>query len=139
MKFMNKKFKAMSPMGYAIVAVVVFAFAMIVSAPYIVSDSSESKQTEKQPIHEEFIQNNVQQTQHPQQLQQPQQSVDMSRIDERFMNMEARINAIQRTYTSQSNRYICKIEGKVDNQGNIVSVDEATDNQKFVFVCEYKN
>ena len=139
MKFMNKKSQAMSPMGYAIVAVVVFAFAMIVSAPYIVSDSNESKQTEKQPIHEEFIQNNVQQTQQPQQLQQPQQSVDMSRIDERFMNMEARINAIQQTYTSQSNRYICKIEGKVDNQGNIVSVDEATDNQKFVFVCEYKN
>ena len=118
MKFMNKSYSAMTPMGYVIALIIFIGIAMIISAPFIV-DNSENNNKELENINN-F--NNL--------------SYLEESINRRFENLENRLNSLQKS-TAKSNKYTCTIEGKVDENGDIVPLDSVLGNKKFVFVCEY--
>lgn len=123
MKIMNKKHRAMSPMGYVIALIIFIGIAMIISAPFIV-DSSNNNGKELEDINKNYERsfNNLADFE--------------TRINNKIENIENKLNSIQET-TSKSNKYTCTIEGKVDENGNIVPIDNISRNKKFVFVCEY--
>ena len=123
MKIMNKKHRAMSPMGYVIALIIFIGIAMIISAPFIV-DSSNNNGKELEDINKNYERsfNNLADFE--------------TRINNKIENIENKLNSIQET-TSKSNKYTCTIEGKVDENGNIVPIDNISGNKKFVFVCEY--
>ena len=123
MKFINKSFSAMTPMGYVIALVIFIGIGMIISAPFIV-DSSGNNGKEPEDINRNYERsfNNLADFE--------------TRINSRIENIENRLNSVQKN-NSKSNKYTCTIEGKVDENGNIVPIDNVSGNKKFVFVCEY--
>ena len=112
---MNKKY-AISALGYAIVGVIMIALAMIISTPMMINKYKEKPKQE--PVIE----------------------ISSSEMLEKIESMESRLNSkIDNLEQPESNRYICKIEGYIDEFGNTVSIEDNRDYEKFVFVCEYKD
>ena len=107
-------------MGYLIALVIIFGVVMIVSAPLLV-DNSDKTEVINQP-------NNI--------IPSEMSNIE-TRLNEKFSELENRMDAIQNSF-STSNKYVCTIEGKLDENGNTVSVDDISQSKKFVFVCEYK-
>ena len=114
---MDKK-SAMSAMGYAIVSVIVLALVMIISAPMLVNNGKEVKNTNSEPVVQYETQDDSQ----------------LKSIEER---LSSRIDNLERRETV-SNRYVCSIEGKVDENGEVITVECSGSSGNFVFVCEYK-
>lgn len=113
---------AMSTMGYAIVSVIILGIIMIVSAPLLV----ENAKTEKAPE----AADSFEQQEAPSEIQMLEERLS-SRID----SLEHR----QPQDNSVKNKYVCVIEGNLDENGNVVSVDSPNRTEKFVFVCEYRH
>lgn len=120
------KLRAISVIGYLIITVIIAAILMIISAPYLLDNSSsENAQKSADKNNKGGFDNYV---------------LDVSeienRINKKFEVLETRINEISNNQKS-SDKYTCTIEGAVDNDGNIVPVENVSGNKKFVFVCEY--
>lgn len=117
---MNK----MSGMGFAIVMVILIGIGMIISAPTLIDNGSKNNNDNQQTQTEDL---NIK-------LQEFE-----NRINERLNNIER--NGSQTNYNSPdsiSNKYVCTIEGNVDENGVVVQVDSSNNYSKFVFVCEYR-
>lgn len=119
-----KKFSAMSPIGYAIIFVIILAVAMIASAPMLVNNVKNEKVPEPAKTYEE-----------------KDNSSELRRIEEylssRIDNLERR-QENQRNQDTVSDKFICSIEGTLDNDGNVVPTTNIDKYDKIVFVCEYK-
>lgn len=113
---MNKKY-AMSTLGYAIVLVIILGLVMIISAPMLI-DKYNNKEIPKTV--EEY--NSTQDVLYDLE----------TRLTARIEELEKRQNS------SVSNKYICTIDGNLDENGNIVPKESSFATEKFVFVCEYK-
>ena len=64
---------------------------------------------------------------------------ELNRIELYLDNIER--NGSQTNYNSNdsiSNKYVCTIEGNVDENGVVVQVNSSNNYSKFVFVCEYR-
>ena len=106
---MNKK-SAMSALGYAIVIVILLGIGMIISAPMML-DKYNSENTQTKQIEK------------------------YSELQELESRLSSRISRLER---NQTDKYVCTIEGNLDDEGNIVPVDSVNASEKFIFVCEYK-
>lgn len=162
---MSKKF-AMSAVGYAIVMVIVLGVVMIISAP-MMADKYKNKNANPDTGNNNY--NQVSGV-HPVSSPVPSSSVpssngdynmseqnyadissELRHMEQRF---ESRINDIERNQqeimnnahnsnSSVSDRYVCSIEGYLNENNDVVPIDNQTtsqdiSNKKFVFVCEYK-
>ena len=118
---MNKK-SGISGIGFAIIIVILIALIMIISAPTFVREKEDADTTK---IKSDRFDIAVQ-------LQEFENRVN-SRIDNLERNQK---QSVESQYIS--NKYICTIEGNVDDNGNVVDVNSGNGLTKFVFVCEYK-
>lgn len=119
---MNKK-SAMSAMGYAIVSVIILGIVMIVSAPMLVNNVKEEKPQEPQMNYEK---------------EETSSYSELRSIEER---LSSRIDNLERRQSDANvvtDKYVCSIEGKLDENGEVVPVDSPNRFDKFVFVCEYR-
>lgn len=118
---MNKKL-AMSTIGYAIILVIILGVVMIISAPML----ADKYKTENKP----------------KPFEQPEIShSDYSELRELENRLSTRIDELERhqSYTNDNSyKYICKIEGNLDDSGIVVPFDNSNPDGKIVFVCEYK-
>lgn len=117
---MDKKF-ALSNIGYAIVSVIVLGIIMIISAPMLVRDVKVEK-PEEQPV-QNFENSDYSEI----------RAVE-ERLTNRIEDLERRQSSAQRA----SDKYICSMEGKLDENGEVVPADMPGSSEKFVFVCEYR-
>lgn len=156
--FMFSKKSAMSTMGYAIVLVIILGVVMIISAPMLMnkykgdknsanndknyneerySDGSDSRQDyDKERDMERYNNdNNINSTEVVEQLR-----LLEDRMNSRMNNLEAK-QSQRPSGQIASDRYVCSIEGNVDNDGNVTPIDgmnlEDVKRKKIVFVCEY--
>lgn len=112
---------AMSALGYAIVLIIILGIVMIISAPMLVDKYSDKKA--------------------------PQTVEQYNSTQDTLYDLETRLNArmddLERRQNNQnsnvSNKYVCTIDGSLDENGTVVPTDSSFATQKFVFVCEYKN
>ncbi len=123
---MGKKF-AMSVMGYAIVTVIILGIVMIASAPMLVNNTKEKKVSEPvQRSEERTVSEN---------------SSDLRRVEEYLLS---RIDELERRQSSNNesntvrDKYVCTIEGTLDDDGNVVPRETFEQTDKIVFVCEYR-
>lgn len=125
---MGKKF-AMSVMGYAIVTVIILGIVMIASAPMLINSTKEKKTPEpvQQSSEEKMFSEN---------------SSDLRRVEE---YLSSRIDELEhrQSNNNESNtvrdKYVCTIEGTLDDDGNVVPRDTFEQTDKIVFVCEYRH
>ncbi len=120
---MNKK-SAMSAMGYAIVSVIILGIVMIVSAPMLVTSVKEERPAEP-------VQNQVQEAV-------TQNYSELMSLEQR---LSSRIDDLERRQVNQntvSDKYICSIEGKLSESGDVVPFEAPDRSEKIVFVCEYR-
>lgn len=123
-KFMNKKL-AMSLLGYAIVLVIVLAIVMTASAPFLLNNFENNSEKDRKRIEPE------------RELEQPMINLteEIRRIERQLSD---RVDNLERRQQTVSDKYVCTIEGKLDDNGVVVPVNTQSDNlKKFVFVCEY--
>lgn len=122
---MNKK-SAMSAMGYAIISIIILGVVMIISAPMLVNNVKEDKsQSDFKSFEREEISN------------------DNAEVRELENRLTARIDDLERRQANAQrdnlrDKYVCTIEGNLDENGNIVPTDSLYKTEKFVFVCEYR-
>lgn len=117
---MSKK-SAMSPMGYAIVSMIVLGIVMIFSAPMFVTNVKEEnlskpvKNSEREKINRDVS--------------------ELRLLEER---LTSRIDDLERRQSDRqsSNKYVCSIEGKLDESGDVVPIGGSEKGEKIVFVCE---
>ncbi len=123
---MNKK-SAMSTMGYAIVSVIVLGMVMIISAPMLVDSVKDKKPAEPE---KNFAVPEI-----------PDNSSELRELESRLSacidNLEQRQTEVSQQ-PQVTNKYVCTIEGSVDEAGNLVPVDSPNKTEKIVLVCEYK-
>ena len=148
-----KNKKAMSAIGYAIVCVIILGIIMIISAPMIIDSNKNKNNPNNQPNQEESHDyepyssdnNNINVVEEMQNIE--------SRLNSRISDLEARQNGQpQQNYSNNysnnnseiTNKYICSMEGTLDKDNNVIPLNSQQpstnlQNQKIVFVCEYKN
>lgn len=119
---MSKK-SAMSAMGYAIVSVIVLGIVMIVSAPMLVSNVKEEKPQEPQMNYER---------------EESSSYSELRSIEERLSSRIENLERSQNDRNVVTDKYVCTIEGKLDENGDVVPADSAGRSDKIVFVCEYR-
>lgn len=146
---MNRK-KAMTTMGYAIVSVIVLGIIMIISAPMIINSNKNKNNADNQEYQEDRRDYD--------QYSSDNRSVDVvaemqnieSRLNSRINDIETRQNnQSQQNYSNNNNstvtnKYVCSMEGTLDRDNNVIPLDTqqpstSLQNQKIVFVCEYRN
>lgn len=119
--FMNK----MSGMGFAIVIVILIGLGMIISAPTLLDNSSDKENANSEKFQAEDLSTKLQNFE--------------NKINERLNNMEMNYRNSQANNNQYvTNKYICEIQGYVDENGNVIKPDSRNGLSKFVFVCEYK-
>lgn len=154
---MNKKF-AMSVLGYAIVLVIILGVVMIISAP-MMADKFKNKGEEPSKTQSDIEHSRSADERDYQDKSYSEEDYSNTRnvsedIYEEVRILERRVNAKvdsldarqremfekMNNTSSVSNKYVCTIEGSLDANNNVVPIDNSTDirNQKFVFVCEYR-
>ena len=117
-----KKYKGISAIGFLTALIIVVGVVMVLSAPFMVNNRSEKVKDNNTDKSKSLPDLNFE-----------------TEINNKLSAIDTRINAIENKFSKQhSNRYVCSIEGKVDDNGNIVPVDNISGSNKFVFVCEYK-
>ena len=146
---MNRK-KAMTTMGYAIVSVIVLGIIMIISAPMIINGNKNKNNADSQEYQEDRRDYDK--------YSSDDRSVDVvaemqnieSRLNSRINDIEARQNnQSQQNYSNNNNsnvtnKYVCSMEGTLDSDNNVIPLNSqqpssSLQNQKIVFVCEYRN
>lgn len=127
-----KRKNALSVLGYIIILVIILGFMMIASAPVLVGKYS----TQYQENHKE---NNRVNNQIPNRQEQIKKQLSYDTNREYMREIEHLRSRIDTLEDNVSDRYICKIEGYTDADGNELSLSQRDYAQKFIFVCEYKN
>ena len=148
---MIDKKRAMSNLGYAIVLVIILGIVMIVSAPMLVNKqkakfSNPNNNYQENRDYSEpsavpdanYSENNENSSTSSDELR-----AFEDRINSRLNDIEIRQQQNQSSNSKTiSNKYVCSIEGMVDANNNVVSVEgqssEDLKKQKIVFVCEYR-
>lgn len=149
-----KNKKAMSTIGYAIICVIILGIIMIISAPMII-DSNKNKNNPNNPPNQEENRDyepyssdnsNINVVEEMQNIE--------SRLNSRISDIEARQNNqpqqnFSNNYSSNNNseitnKYICTMEGTLDKDNNVIPLNSqqpstSLQNQKIVFVCEFRN
>ena len=149
-----KNKKAMSTIGYAIICVIILGIIMIISAPMII-DSNKNKNNPNNPPNQEensdyepysSDNSNINVVEEMQNIE--------SRLNSRISDIEARQNnQPQQNYSNNyssnnnseiTNKYICTMEGTLDKDNNVIPLNSqqpstSLQNQKIVFVCEFRN
>ncbi len=115
-----KRKNALSGMGYAIVLVIILGIVMIASAPMLANKYGNRHSQNRYQSYEQPPSPNYQNNDYMSEIQ----------------DLRSRIDAIE---NNTSDRYICKIKGYTDEQGNELPAEERYNAKKFIFVCEYKN
>lgn len=156
---MSKKF-AMSALGYAIVLVIILGIVMIISAP-MMADKFKNKEHNNQQdsISDDTRSSSERDEYHDSSSSRPVKDDSGGgsdylfnevrnierRMNDRIDNLELRQREMQNNQTnstSVSNKYVCTIEGSLDENNNVVPLDAQNSadikSQKFVFVCEYR-
>lgn len=157
---LNKR-KALSTMGFAIIFVIILGVVMIISAP-MMADKYKDKTPSQTPNNVEN--NRYEERRSAEENVEPNMSVpdNISSDEYRLKDMENRImsqidykireevrNNIPQTNSSVSDKYVCTIEGYLDNNGTVVPLNsgytqdradqaKVSDDKKFVFVCQYR-
>lgn len=124
---MNKK-SAMSAMGYAIVSVIILGLIMIISAPMLVTNVKEEEKT-SEPVTEY--------NKEPEQNDYSELRMLEERLTSRIDDLE-RSQANNQGQNTVTDKYICSIEGKLNENGDVVPLDGSDSGEKIVFVCEYR-
>ena len=141
-----KNKKAMSTIGYAIVCVIILGIIMIISAPMIIDSNKNKQDVDSQPTREES--HDSEPMPDNQDIVSEMQNIE-SRLNSRINDIEARqSNQPQQNYSNSSasvtNKYVCSMEGTLDRDNNVIPLNSQQpsanlQNQKIVFVCEYRN
>lgn len=151
-----KNKKAMSTIGYAIICVIILGIIMIISAPMIIdSNKNKNKNNPNNPPNQEESSDyepyssdnsNINVVEEMQNIE--------SRLNSRISDIEARQNnQPQQNYSNNyssnnnseiTNKYICTMEGTLDKDNNVIPLNSqqpstSLQNQKIVFVCEFRN
>ena len=137
---MNKK---LSPMGYAIAFILLVAFIMLVSSPVLIKNYKNTIQTspDTPPIPAD--------TYTPNDRGRDFNSADKASGSNDIAELERRLNdrldEIERSGSNRnhyensiSDKYICSIEGGLNEDGVVVPIDPNNPPAKFVFACEYR-
>lgn len=137
-----KKRKALSAMGYAIMVVILIAIGMIVSAPFIIEQNQPEQSARTK--HEDRTSEEREEIEEIN----PVINSELGNKDfvsrEEINNIENRINlrieSIERNFRrgNLSDKYICSIEGGLNEAGIVVPIDPNNPPAKFVFACEYR-
>ncbi len=146
---LNKK-SAMSTMGYAIVLVIILGIVMILSAPMMMGkykgdkkniDNNQEQNYDGRQNYDERV-NDYQSSSSDGDVAVELRNLE-SRINSRISDLEAR--QAQNTSVQNQNvsdRFICSLEGNVDADGNVISIEgksmDEVKRSKMVFVCEYR-
>lgn len=146
---LNKK-SAMSTMGYAIVLVIILGIGMILSAPMMMGkykgdkkniDNNQEQNYDGRQNYDERV-NDYQSSSSDGDVAVELRNLE-SRINSRISDLEAR--QAQNTSVQNQNvsdRFICSLEGNVDADGNVISIEgksmDEVKRSKMVFVCEYR-
>ncbi len=149
---MNKKHFGMSVLGYAIVFVIVLAIIMIISAPMMVEKYNVSKNSNQ--AGNSYSQNSVDSYGAGERRSRRSNRSDESlqNLSEEMQNMESRLSSrideleqVQADYeqggsSDVSDKYVCTIDGALDENDEIVPLSSNFDlkSQKIVFICEYR-
>ena len=116
-----KRKNAMSAIGYAIVTVILIAFGMIISAPMITEKyQSNNRAVEKTYNNNSNYNNNY----------------DVRSLEDRINSLSSRIDSL--SSKSVSDKYVCSIEGGLNEDGVVVPIDPNNPPAKFIFSCEYR-
>ena len=140
---MNKK-TAMSPMGYAIVTVILIAIGMIITAPMIIENQNKdnheqnyNKNKIERKIEEEISQEDYDRSESRNSYYEDALRELENRLNNKIENLSR--NTEKNSKIVVSDKYICSIEGGYDEQsGVVVPINPENPPAKFVFVCEYK-
>lgn len=132
---------AMSAIGYAICTVIILGIIMIVSAPMMVDkyNADKNSQTNRnfQPQVQEQMYNNANNSDNFYSLQETLNQVS-SRLDSLERNQASQGSQGNQSVAQGTNRYICSMEGYLDNNGEVVPIDNPNRTEKIVFVCDYR-
>ena len=158
MQKLNKK-NAISMMGFAIVFLIVLGIVMILSAPMMMNkDKNDNNSNSDDTRYENEDRDNPDRERSRDYEDQSRydrensgnsgySSTEMmdelrnveNRMNSRLSNLEAERSSTQ----SVSDKFICSLEGNVDADGNVISVEgmnmDDIKRRKMVFVCEYRN
>jgi len=124
---MNKK-NGLSLMGFAIAVFIMIGFTAIIVAPSFLDESNKS--TKSKTTQENFEENVISEVRNIE-----------NNINSRINMLENRISEIREELNKNDtvkNKYVCTIEGGVNESGDIVPTTQARDSKKFIFSCEYK-
>ena len=144
---------AMSITGYAIVLVIMLGIVMIISAPMMMDKYKKDKNSPNKNYSQEEY-NSKSDRDNRENIDDKNDYNSQDDVSRRLRVMEDTLNArldsiesrqAQRSTTTQSisDKYVCEIEGNVDADGNVTSIDnmsmDEVKRRKIVFVCEYRN
>ncbi|MFR1672898.1 MAG: hypothetical protein ACLSWI_08150 [Candidatus Gastranaerophilaceae bacterium] len=160
---LNKR-KALSTMGFAIIFVIILGVVMIISAPMMADKYKDKTPKVSEPQPEDLSGMNTNEV--PPNLEHPRYMNDTNvnqRYEDRYMDIENRImsqvdykireamrNFVpQSSDSSVSDKYVCTIEGYMDEEGNVIPINSGNTSdradqakvsyeRKFVFVCQYR-
>lgn len=117
--------KGLSPVGYGIVAILIIAFVMIISTPLIIEQNKDHTVSQNEKKHIEDVADS--------------QNYSSDRISELEDRLNNRISNIENKIQNYStDKYICSIEGGLNEDGIVVPIDPSNPPAKFVFSCEYR-
>lgn len=144
---------AMSVTGYAIVLVIMLGIVMIISAPMMMDKYKKDKNSPNKNYSQEEYDSKSDRD-NRENIDDKNDYNSQDDVSRRLRIMEDTLNArldsiesrqAQRSTTTQSisDKYVCEIEGNVDADGNVTSIDnmsmDEVKRRKIVFVCEYRN
>jgi len=134
---MKSKF---SPISYAIIFVLFAAFVMIFSSPMIVRNYKDATPNRSESAYTNSVQKSDEISQS--RYIEGNEDTDIVELERRFNrrldDIERRTNQNQ-IYSKQiSDKYICSIEGGLNEDGVVVPIDPENPPAKFVFACEYR-
>ena len=141
--------KKLSPLGYAIIFVLLVAVIMLVSSPALMKNYKQSNKDINYPNPKQSVQKeSVYVPPMPEDKFNPANNDSYNSDRESVLDLERRLNdrineieskAQSRDYgQSISDKYICSIEGGLNEEGVVVPIDPDNPPAKFVFACEYR-
>ena len=133
---MNKR-KGMSVFGYAIVVVILIAVGMIISAPFVIEQNKSSQDIDNMNSHRQEEQN-IETRSTELDMPNKRDFVNRSELHDMESRLYQRIDEIERKSMRRDNysdKYICSIEGGLNESGVVVPIDPNNPPKKFVFSC----
>ena len=136
---MNKK---LSPIGYAIVFVLLLAVIMLVSSPVIFENYKGEPGSNSKSQSEKTKQYAPEQNDRNYRFSGGDRDDEISDLERRLndrLDAIERSNGNSRYENTVTDKYICSIEGGLDESGVVVPIDPNNPPAKFVFACEYRH